>query len=105
MDTLLGLMTGKEISMDRRVTLNEQTLEDFCNSEHKTMKIEMCSIRYAVDIAKEVDPSSEFEVEGDEINGWQVDFWYTINCLGNRLTLSGSLHYGDFKLTKESGDD
>ena len=44
----------------------------------------------------------ELEFQGEETNGWQVDFWYTFNSNEyGSYTLIGSLFYGDFKLTKD----
>ena len=44
---------------------------------------------------------NELELNGDEINGWQVDFWYKFsNPEKGDYTLSGSLFYGGFALSK-----
>lgn len=36
-----------------------------------------------------------------DTNGWQVDFWWKIHKDGIPYTLSGSLFYGDIKLSKD----
>lgn len=41
-------------------------------------------------------------LEGEESNGWYVDFWYTFNHPEKgEYELSGSLWYGEFKLRKK----
>lgn len=40
-----------------------------------------------------------------DTNGWQVDFWWKIMKEDKNYTLSGSLFYGDFTLTKEEDGD
>ncbi len=36
-----------------------------------------------------------------DTNGWQVDFWWTIHMDEKKFMLSGSLFYGQIKLSKE----
>lgn len=44
----------------------------------------------------------QLELDGDETNGWQVDFWYKFARPDQpTVTLSGSLWYGNFKFTKD----
>lgn len=43
----------------------------------------------------------EMEELDDNINGWQIDFWYSFEHVGKaRYTVSGSLWYGNFKIYK-----
>lgn len=66
---------------------------------------------YKESLQLEIKPLSEytkyletlgFEVEDQDINGWQVDFWITFE--GN-LNLSGSLYYGNYKLNWTEEDE
>lgn len=65
-------------------------------------------IKGSVDIiqAPIADIKSAFMAEGwtfrndeDCINGWQVDFWYYFIKEDQKILLSGSLWYGNYKLT------
>jgi len=49
---------------------------------------------------------NELEFDEDDTNGWDVSFWYTWkhDTLVN-LTVSGSLHSGDFKLYKDTDEE
>lgn len=48
----------------------------------------------------------ELELTGDEINGWQIDFFYYFkHPKKGKYLLHGSLHYGDFKFTKADEED
>lgn len=42
------------------------------------------------------------ELNGEELNGWQVDFWYYFKNSKHdfRIMLHGSLWQGNYKLTK-----
>ncbi len=43
----------------------------------------------------------DLDINGDELNGWQVDFWYKFEHKKyGTYCLSGSLHHGDFKFGK-----
>jgi len=59
---------------------------------------------YPIQFYKQVLQSLGFgmlEMEGEEINGWQIEFTYTfIHPDKGEYQLAGSLHYGDFKFTK-----
>lgn len=48
----------------------------------------------------------ELDLNGDETNGWQVDFWYTYThkILGDFM-ITGSLFYGNFKFIKIEKDN
>lgn len=66
---------------------------------------------YKESLSLEIKPLSEytnyletlgFEVDNQDTNGWEVDFWITFE---GELTLSGSLHYGDYKLNWNKEDE
>ena len=40
-----------------------------------------------------------------DTNGWQVDFWWDFKRNEEKYCLSGSLFYGDFKLSKNDDKD
>lgn len=81
--------------------MNKEEIKNFINSDKIKLNFkEMLPIRDVEKILKELG-YDELKLEGEETNGWQVDFWYHFN--GNdlpSLCLSGSLHYGDFILSK-----
>jgi len=79
----------------------KENIEDFLKGEMEALEIPMTPIRDVEEILKELG-YNELELNGDETNGWQVDFWYYFYSETQPvLLLSGSLHYGDFKLSKE----
>ena len=82
--------------------IEEQQIIEFINSEDKILKFsEMLPIKVIEDILVR-QGFNGLDLNGDETNGWQVDFWYNFNHPEKgKYTLSGSLHYGDFTLTKK----
>lgn len=63
-------------------------------------KIEMQPIE-GIDKAFEELGFDEYEGTGDELNGWEVDFWYNHkHPVHGMFTLSGSLFYGEWKIRK-----
>lgn len=80
----------------------KEQIGEFLNSDQKEFKLPyMISIKEFNEILKTFG-YDWVELDGDEINGWQVDFWYRFHHeVLPIVTLSGSLYYGDFKLTKE----
>lgn len=45
---------------------------------------------------------NKLEMDGEETNGWQVDFFYTFtHPKKGKYLLMGSLHYGNYKFTKD----
>lgn len=75
------------------------------NNSEKTLDVEMLGIAEYEKILKE-EKYERHENNGDETNGWQVDFWYNFSHIDDstiQLCLSGSLFYGNFKLTKDEG--
>lgn len=64
----------------------------------QTINIPMISIS---DFEKIISRDFGFEMDelnGDEINGWQVDFWYNFKKDNIKLILEGSLYYGRYKI-------
>lgn len=48
----------------------------------------------------------ELDLDGEETNGYSVDFWYTYNHkTRGKYSLNGSLWYGNFSMEKISEDD
>lgn len=80
----------------------KQVITDFLNTEAEAIEIPMTPVQDVAKILTELG-YDELELSGDETNGWQIDFWYYFynTVAGPKLCLSGSLHYGDFKLSKE----
>lgn len=80
------------------------TLQDeiniFLTQEDKTREL----LRYPISTIKDALEEEGYIMEDldDNTNGWDVDFWYYFNKEGSpRVTLMGSLWYGDYKLVKE----
>ena len=78
-------------------------IKDFlANNEQEFISVGIPNGIYGL---KEVLSELSYEMDdlvGEETNGWQIDFWYGFsNKEGKTLCLSGSLFYGDFKLTKD----
>ena len=65
---------------------------------------------YEESLSLEIIPLSEytnyletlgFEVENQDTNGWQVDFWmYFKDKFNNKFLVDGSLFYGNFKISR-----
>lgn len=80
----------------------KQEIQEFIKSGEQVFKFQqMMPIRDIEDILKEIG-FEDLELSGEETNGWQIGFWYTFQS-GEYGTyvLSGSLHYGNFILTKD----
>lgn len=84
----------------------QENLKDLEAGYCQDASIQMQSIQAIESILDDVgySPISDF---GDDLNGWQIDFWYEFKMREPKegypeyITLSGSLYYGDFKLTKK----
>lgn len=111
-------MNYKQISKDFTELLNKYSKEDleqwklqdlenkikqFLDSDEETICIDMFPIDKIEDVLKKLGfPKDSLDYD---TNGWQIDFWYTYyNSNNEAIRLSGSLHYGDFKLTKVTED-
>ncbi len=70
------------------------------NNEVDTIEIDMFPVNDILSVL-EKEGWEKHEHNGDETNGWQVDFWYYVTKDTTNICLSGSLFYGNFKLTKE----
>lgn len=57
-----------------------------------------------VGLIDEIIKDGGFELIESDINGFQVDFWNTYKKNDKVFVLSGSLYYGDFKLTKKEDE-
>jgi len=81
----------------------KKLIQDFIKSGEQEFKFQqMMPIRDIEDILKEIG-FEDLELSGEETNGWQIDFWYTFQSSEYGVyELSGSLHYGDFQLIKQS---
>lgn len=85
----------KEITPDLK-----DKIEKFIRSEEKSISLPMIPISGFDDMLQEIG-FDEMEMEGDETNGWQVDFWYYfIHPEFGKFCLGGSLHYGDFNFSR-----
>lgn len=82
--------------------MNKQQIQEFVKSGAKELKFDtMLPVRTVEDALTEIG-FEELDLEGDETNGWQVDFWYYFKSTTyGTYMLSGSLHYGKFKLEKQ----
>ena len=79
----------------------KKLIQEFIKSGEQEFKFQlMMPIRDIEEILKEIG-FEELELSGDETNGWQIDFWYHFKSYEyGTYVLSGSLHYGNFILTK-----
>lgn len=81
------------------MTLKEQ-IENLIASDSKEIEILMTPIKEIEKVLTSLG-YDELNLTGDELNGWQVDFWYKFTHEEKpNLTVSGSLYYGDFKIYK-----
>lgn len=39
-----------------------------------------------------------------ETNGWQVDYWLDFSLDGKNYSLSGSMWYGDYRITEQESE-
>lgn len=75
-------------------------IEKFIASDKDTLKLPLKPL----EVYKTLFEQLGFrEIESCETNGWQVDFWWkwTNDADEKDYTLTGSLYYGDYQLTKE----
>jgi hypothetical protein len=81
--------------------MSKQQIQDFIKSGEKVMKFDtMLPVRKVEESLVEIG-FDELELDGGETNGWQIDFWYKFYSEEYKgYTFSGSLHYGDFQLSK-----
>lgn len=74
-------------------------IKEFIKSEERVLKIPMNSLDYYEDLLSNLGFIRD--TEKGETNGWQIDFWeYFKSEVHGEVILSGSLWYGDFKLSK-----
>ncbi len=93
------MIKGKEIPQLTKVQ------EHVLSGSEEDISIPMTPIR---DVEKELKDIGfkDLEMDGEETNGWQIDFWYKfVHPKYGKYQLSGSLHYGDFKFGKLSEQD
>ena len=75
-------------------------IQNFLNIDRESISLQMHPIDTYNNILKDFGYEME-DSDGDNLNGWSVDFWYYYkNKEGNRLCLGGSLWYGEFTLSK-----
>ena len=77
-----------------------QHIERFLNSSETEMEVPMHPIR-TYEKAFVALGFEKLDLDGEETNGWQVDFWYPFHQGETTITLVGSLHCGNFKLRKD----
>lgn len=75
----------------------KETIKDFLEDE------ESLFVRLPIlPLSQIVDELETYGYEQSESNDWQVDFWLTLSNIDNvDLTLTVSLWYGYYTLTKE----
>jgi hypothetical protein len=79
----------------------KETIKKFLASGEGRLKLETMIPISEMDSLMQEFGYDELETDGDETNGWQIDFWYTWNKKDRySYTLSGSLFYGGFVLSK-----
>lgn len=90
----------KEVIEYKSQSLEEMLLE-FIKSSETELKLPCLTVHDYDKVLKNIDYEAE---PFDDINGWQVDFWfYWKHKELPKLTLSGSLYAGKYKLTKDAG--
>jgi len=47
------------------------------------------------------EAGGSFDIDEMDTNGWEVDFWINFKLFESSFTLSGSLFYGNYEITKE----
>lgn len=81
--------------------MNIEQLKEFLYNDATELKIDMVPLDSIVtDMNILGFPPENYEFE---TNGWESDFWldYTKNNYPYKVTFSGSLFYGNFKVSKE----
>ena len=74
-----------------------EIIENFLKSDRESIPLQVHPIQTYRDILKDFG----YELGGCEHDGWQVDFWEKFSKGDKSITLSGSLWYGQYKLTKD----
>lgn len=74
-----------------------EIIENFLNGERESIPLQVHPIQTYSEILK----SFGYEHYDSEQNGWQVDFWENFSKGDKSITLSGSLWYGQYNLTKD----
>lgn len=85
--------------------MTKEQIIDFVKSGERVLKFDtMLPISKVEDVLKSIG-FKDLQLDGDETNGWQVDFWYTFSSeeYGDYM-LAGSLHYGGFVLERRDQD-
>jgi len=82
--------------------LIRRKIKSFVESGEETLSFDDVLIPVGIieDIMKDMEFT--FEMDGEETNGWQVDFWYYFNHPAfGKYCYQGSLFYGEAKLRKD----
>jgi hypothetical protein len=80
----------------------DQAVNDILKSGAQSVKIPMCPLSELVEKFKKHGYKWR-ELSGNELNGWEVDFWYYFDKKGHKsICFSGGLYRGDFKLTEDN---
>ena len=87
-----------DTELSNRIGWIENILKD--QAYDKTGKVPFIPVGLIDEIIKDAG----FELIESDINGFQVDFWNTYKKNDKVFVLSGSLYYGDFKLTKKEDE-
>lgn len=78
-------------------------LEEFVQNQIDSIDLPVVPLSFIINHIEELG----YTKTSEETNGWQVDFWiYFQKGLdeASTIVLSGSLYYGDYKLTKENNE-
>ena len=80
----------------------KESLIEFIKSGDKEFRFEtLLPIRTIENILVNELNFNSLKLNGEETNGWQIDFWYKFDSEKyGKYMLSGSLHYGNFHLVK-----
>lgn len=82
--------------------MTKQLIQNFIKSGEKKLKFDTMLPIIEIEEALTEIGFEELDLNGGETNGWQIDFWYKFKSKEhNNYTLSGSLYYGDFILSKD----
>lgn len=77
---------------------NKQLIEEFIKSTDKELSLPMMPIDDIDNIMQEL---GFLDQDDYDINGWSCDFWKSYSDDSYNIGFSGSLYYGQFKLSKE----
>ena len=81
--------------------MNTEQLKAFLYNDAESLPLEMQPLDHFVDLMVELGfPKNDYEFE---TNGWESDFWLDFKKPNYpyKVTFSGSLFYGGFKVNKE----